>query len=284
MLQGQHPENNIVATVKDVPIVKRPNPLPVKSLHQIEVSSFCSLRCSYCVSPTLERTKVEMTKEHLLSALEHVKYYVRQGTQHELNPCGIGEATEHSHWIEFLEIMRSAVGPDVHIIFATNGLSAAKAGGEELVKAMVPFNPSVFVSLHRPEKARIAAELYQKYGLLKGVSQDPVLNSMDWGGKVAQQGLKQTYVAPCTWQRQGWAMAMADGRVTACCLDGSGAGTIGHVNDPVGSLKTKPYDLCLNCHQEIGIEGFNQRDPKSYGLPTPLPIATTPPATNQDPS
>lgn len=271
MLNGTKPENCAVASVADVIVLRQPFPRPVTSLHQIEISSFCSLRCPYCVSPNLERTKLDMSLEHFQAALDHASYYVAQGTQAELNVAGIGESTEHPHFIEFLKLAREAVGWNANIIFATNGLSISTEksrglGGEELIRAMLPYKPSVFVSIHEPRHARIAIELYEKHGLLKGVSQDPVLNSMDWGGKVEQHGIKQRYVQPCTWIRQGWTMAMADGRVTACCFDGSGEGVVGHVKDPIGSLKTKPWSLCSTCHQEIAVEGYAQR-PVSKKLP-----------------
>jgi hypothetical protein len=264
VLNGTRPENQAVPSIADVPVLKHSYPAKVTSLHQIETSSFCSLRCPYCVSPNLERPKLDLSQDHFLAALDHVSYYVAQGTQHELNLAGIGESTEHPDFINFLRLAREAVGWNVNIIFATNGLSISTGksrglGGEELIRAMVPYKPSVFVSMHEPRHARIAIELYEKHGLLKGVSQDPVLNSMDWGGKVEQHGIKQRYIQPCTWLRQGWTMAMADGRVTACCFDGSGEGVIGHVKDPIGSLKTKPWSLCGTCHQEIGVEGYTQR-------------------------
>ena len=273
MLNGTRPENCPKPTVADVPVLPRAThsfPVPVTSLHQLELSSRCSLTCSYCISPNLERPKREMSLDHFKAALEHVRYYVAQGTQQELNLAGIGESTEHTHFIEFLRLAREAVGWGVNIIFATNGLSVSGGKsnglkGEELVQAMVPYKPSVYVSMHKPERARVACEIYAKHGLLQGVSQDPVLNSMDWGGKVPQQGLKQSYVSPCVWTRQGWSMAMADGRVTACCFDGSGGGVVGHVSDAVGSLKTKPWGLCATCHQEIAVEGYEQRAGSAAG-------------------
>jgi hypothetical protein len=51
--------------------------------------------------------------------------------------------------------------------------------------------------------------------------------------------------------RDGAAVVMADGRVTTCCLDASGGGAIGHVDDQPGTLKTKPWSLCGPCHMTV---------------------------------
>lgn len=46
-------------------------------------------------------------------------------------------------------------------------------------------------------------------------------------------------------------MVMADGRITRCCLDGTGVGVLGHINQDLDSLYTSAYLLCATCDQRV---------------------------------
>ncbi len=230
-------------------------PREITSLHQIEITSRCNLRCVYCPSPNLKRPKVDMNRSTFERALEWAAFYVNKGSQSELNLAGIGESTIHPDFIQYLELARSAMGWGVKIIFATNGLEIARR--PELAQEMAPFKPAVWVSLHRPEKGGMAVQHLQAQGILEGVSIDPSLNANEWAGQVKWKTDNPGGMA-CQWLRGGKIMAMADGRLTTCCLDASGIGVIGDVKDEIGSVETRPYDLCKTCHQTIGVAHWDQ--------------------------
>lgn len=241
-----------------LPLLPISLPRPLTALHQIEITSRCNLRCKYCPSPTLGRPKVDMDVPTFVRALEWARHFVKTGTQRELNLAGIGESTLHPNFVEYVSLARAAVGPVTTLIFATNGL----IHDEAMIRALVPYHPVVWVSLHRPEKAGLALELYQKHGLLGGVSTDPSTNANDWAGQVKWKNSPGNAI-PCPWLRAGHAMAMADGRITTCCLDATGAGVVGHVGLEPGSVAIAPYALCRTCNQEIGVVGYDQ-----YGTTT----------------
>lgn len=238
-----------------LPILRMDLPRRVMAIHQIELTSRCNLRCTYCPSPTLQRPKLDMTMAHFEAALRWVNLFVREGSQKELNLAGIGESTLHPDFIAMLKIARTVVGPDVRLVLATNGLIAT----EELARAFAETNTRVWVSLHRPEKAGLAVALYRRHGVLEGASSDPSVNGNDWAGQV--DWISSGNRIPCQWIRDGKVMVMADGRVTACCLDASGCGVVGHIMDPIPPdlFKTHPYSLCGACYQEIGVHGYDQR-------------------------
>lgn len=233
-------------------------PREIIAVHQLEITSKCSLSCRYCTSPAIvagkypDRKAVDMTRAHYERALEWASYYVRRGTQRELNLAGIGESTIHPEFVDFVRLAREAVGWEIDITFATNGTHHDEA----MVKAIAAYRPKVWVSLHRPEVAGKAVEIYKKHGLLVGFSTDPSLNANDWAGQV--NWFNSGKPLPCPWLRGGWVMAMADGRLTTCCLDAQGIGVVGHVDDPIGSVEVKPYELCKKCYQTIGVEGWDQ--------------------------
>jgi hypothetical protein len=235
-------------------------PREIVSLHQIEITSRCSLKCVYCPSPAIvagkypDRKAVDMTRAHFERALDWAEFYVRRGTQNELNLAGIGESTIHPEFVDFVRLARERLGRGVKLVFATNGTHR----DEEMIRAIAVYNPSVFVSLHRPEVAGPAIELYRKHGLLKGVSVDPSINANDWAGQTKWHSSGNRI--PCQWLRDGKLMAMADGRLTRCCLDASGIGVLGHLDDEIGSLKTNPYALCKACYQDIPDPMWNQKE------------------------
>lgn len=89
----------------------------------------------------------------------------------------------------------------------------------------------------------------QRHGILETYNASAAISSMDWAGQ-----LDWEVTAPasrCEWLAQGWSNILVDGRVSTCCLDASGVGVVGHVDDEIGSLSVKPYSLCQPCHQQV---------------------------------
>lgn len=243
---------------RKLPVLSLAFPRRVTAIRQIEITSRCQLRCSYCPSPQIMkgempgRPALDMTRATFERALAWVSEFVRAGTQPELNLAGIGESTLHPEFADFVRLARGAAGPNLRLILATNGLIA----NEELAELFACERVEVWVSLHRPERAALAVEIYRRAKVLGGVSSDPSLNANDWGGQVKWHNSPDNAL-PCLWLRDGHVMVLADGRTTACCLDATGAGVIGHV-DNLNVSPTKPFTLCKTCHHVIGVEGYEQ--------------------------
>jgi hypothetical protein len=241
-----------------IPVIDLKLPREITTIHQIEVSSRCSLRCVYCPSPSIvagkypNRPALDMSSETFLAALDHVKFFLRRGTQGELNLAGIGESFLNENFLAFAALAREAM-PFGKILLATNGLHLTDENAAELARLKI----RLWISLHRPEKAGLAVQIARKYGIIDGVSGDPALNGDDWAGQVQWPRSYQTEI-PCKWIREGWCMVMADGRVTTCCLDAQGLGVIGHVSDAPGGWRSMPYKLCTTCQQTIAVRGYDQ--------------------------
>jgi hypothetical protein len=244
-------------------VTPRAFPRPLQAVHQIEITSRCNLACVYCPSRDIAagrypgRAALDMTRAVFERSLAWVAYCVRVHGQAELNLAGIGESTLHPEFVEFVTLARRTVGPHAILIFATNGLPPKGVDLETLVRGLAPARPRVWVSLHRPERAARAVELYRRYGLLAGVSTDPATGGNDWAGQVDWPVTGSPL--RCQWLRDGKVMVMADGRITTCCLDAQGCGVVGHVDDPIGALDLRPYALCQGCYQVIGVPTWDQR-------------------------
>jgi hypothetical protein len=231
------------------------NTWPIRSLHQIELTSHCNLRCVYCTSPTLGRPKLDMDEATFERCLHWVRHFVREGTQGDVDMAGIGESTLHPKLPQYLMRVREIVGWERKIVFATNGLLITP----ELVEAMKPAKPWIAVSMHRPEKAKPAIDLLGDVGMLMGASMDLAISAVNWAGQVGWKVTTTEFGNPCPWRHLGWTEAMADGRLTACAFDSDGSGVFGHVNDEPGSVTWKPYRLCRDCHLDTGIDGWRDR-------------------------
>lgn len=221
-------------------------PRPLTSIHQIEVTSFCNLRCVYCPSRNLPKIRGQasqhMTLETFERALEWCKHFEARGsTQGELSLTGIGETLLHPDWKTLIRLAREAL-PGNYLNFSTNGILLDDDACEHLAEHGI----RVWVSLHRPEKAGLAIERAQRHGILDGPNASAATSAFDWGGVV-----DWPVTAPssrCEWLAQGWGNVLVDGRISTCCLDAAGTGVVGHVDDELGSARVKPYDLCSGCH------------------------------------
>lgn len=218
---------------------------PIRAVHQIEMTSRCNLRCRYCTHPTMARAKIDMDDLTYAKAL----LWARQMPGDELNLAGIGESTMHPEFVRNVFLAREAVGPDVRLVLATNGLLMTR----ELAMALKPTGIWVWVSLHRPERAGPAIENLKAAGLLHGVSADAAIDSVDWAGQVKWHVSTRQKGEPCPWVKPGRVFILSDGRVARCCFDATADDVIGTVDDDLTTLQTAPYKLCASCHLDVGV-------------------------------
>lgn len=208
-------------------------------IHQIEITSRCNLACKYCPHPKLQRDKKDMTMFNFMRALEWVTYYDQQGTQPELAITGMGEALLHPHFNAFMRAARKSYTGFLH--FSTNGILFK----EETAELCKDLNIKVFISAHRPELAGPAVEIANKHGLLAGVNTSFVDSALDFAGTVEwNNSAPEQY---CAYQKYGWGMVLADGRINTCCWEPEGINTIGHIMDNIDSVEMQVMPGCKDC-------------------------------------
>jgi hypothetical protein len=239
-------------------------PRLIESVHQVEVSSRCNLRCVYCPSKDLDKPKekggsaremVDISWDHYLAALDWAQWCDSRGTQGEFALTGIGEALLHPRFVEMIAEARRAL-PTNPITFSTNGLLLTP----EICEEIKPYRPQVFVSLHRPEKAKGAVDAATNAGILAGVNASFALEAFDWAGQLDWDVTVPEDSVTCAYLNDGWCVVLADGRITTCCLDATGSGVVGSVTDEPGSLSISPWSGdgplgrkvgCEQCHMNV---------------------------------
>jgi hypothetical protein len=218
--------------------------VPVREIHEIELSSVCNLACKYCPHPKLERPKADMAWETYERTLEHVAYYCRQGTQTEVSLTGIGEAILHPRFVEAVFRLREVI-QGRQITLATNGVALTPALAEVLAR----FRVVTYVSTHRPEKAGVAWNMLKQAGAITGLNTAFVDSSIDWAGQVKWHTAAASH--PCTYLGKGWAVVRQDGSINACCMDAHGKHKLASVWDEPGTLMTRATPLCGACHLTV---------------------------------
>lgn len=197
------------------------------------------------------RPKEDITDALYIRALSIVSRAVLHNGQRELNLAGIGESTMHPYFTDYVAMARTSLGDDVKLVLATNGVAVT----EEMVKDIAKYNPAVWVSLHRPEKAAHAVELFKKYNILHGISVDPSIAAVDWAGQVNWHVSTSVKGQECSWLKDSMAMITAQGDITQCCFDGDNMKVLGNIRDmstnDIFNIDTGAYDLCKNCHLQV---------------------------------
>lgn len=218
--------------------------IPVREIHEIELSSVCSLACVYCPHPTLQREKGHMPWETFERTLEHVAYLCSAGTQTEVSLTGLGEAILHPRFTEAMWRVREVIG-DRMLIISTNGVDVTQELARELAAARV----GVYVSLHRPEVATPAMEMLRRAGCSVGTNVAFVDSALDWAGQVDWH-----VSAPrvqCGYLTKSWAVVRQNGSIDACCMDAHDKYRVATVWDEPGTLLTHATNLCAGCNFSV---------------------------------
>lgn len=219
--------------------------LPVREIHEIELSSVCSLACPYCCHPTLQRPKAHMPWDVFERTLEHIAWLCKAGTQVEVSLTGIGEAILYPRFTEALWMVRKVIG-DRKLIMATNGVDMTP----ELARELAAANCGVYVSLHRPEVATLAMNMLRDAGCPMGTNTAFVDSAMDWAGQV-EWHVSIPKHHTCGYLTNGWAVVRQDGSINACCMDAHGKHKLATVWDAPGTLVTNVIPLCTNCNFKV---------------------------------
>jgi MoaA/NifB/PqqE/SkfB family radical SAM enzyme len=228
-------------------------PRPIRSIHQIEITTHCNLRCRYCPHPVQEVLRQQKAMDMEWRIFDRALDWVcelndrRDDRLAELSLTGIGEALLHPDFVDYVAHARKRLGPAIPLVFSTNGILL----DDEMCKSLAPYRPRINVSLHRMEKAGPAIQVAKKYGLYDMVNPAPAIAAFNWAGAI--DWFVSAPPLMCDYLRYGWGVVLVDGRITTCCLDTAAKGVVGHVDDDFTTLTApgtglKPWgDATIGC-------------------------------------
>jgi hypothetical protein len=190
-----------------------------------------------------------MSEEVFSKSLDWLKFFVRQGTQQELNFFGVGEPLLHPNFLDMLERTRDVMPSYLPLIMNTNGTHVT----ELLVREMKRIGlDKIDITDHDAKTTMEALRVFRKVGIRHGYSRDAITRPNNWGGLVKdwiENEEHQRYPCPCV--GRGQVMIMSDGRVTRCCQDAFARGIICTVWDNLPEFDHTPFTQCLTCHEDI---------------------------------
>lgn len=212
----------------------------ITTVHQIELTSRCNLRCQYCPHSTLRRVKADMGMEVYKAALK----WAQTMESPELSLTGMGEGTLHPQFCEMLRMARKAL-PRTKLLLSTNGIKLT----DEMFTAMRETSTILWISAHRPEIAGRTLQRSLRAGVMTGINNHIVDSGFSWAGQVDWADMAPAHV--CQYLSKGWATVLQNGDVVACCMDAHGLYPFGNVMDAVLPTHIDAMPLCNACHLAI---------------------------------
>jgi hypothetical protein len=226
-------------------------------IYQIELSNYCSLKCSYCPHPGQVREKGLMSVETFRKCI--ALYKLCRNTQ-PLTLHNFGEALLHPKLSEFIAYARDE---GVRVVFFTNGVNPAG----------VPYPREVWQKLAASglEEVNFSAHALSApvfRAIVDGVVRvgrifDPRTSRMGtWGGQVPLVTLgpvrEYPQEGPCLFERRRAFVVLWDGKISACCLDAEGRREELWVDDLLrsGRYEFAPISLCAGCGSMRGEEAL----------------------------
>lgn len=209
----------------------------IRSVHQIELSSRCNLRCKYCPHPKLQREKTDMDWKTFEAAIVWTKSLGGE----ELSFTGMGEAVMHPEFPAMLRYARREL-PGKKFLLSSNGVDVS-AGA---LRAIKDTDTDLYLSPHRPE---VLGDLLKRCGELKIVpyiNQSLVAAGFDWAGQVDWPNLAP--VEGCQYLMNGAAVVLQNGDIVNCCFDAHGLYPVGNVLDDILPKYFTPMAICEGCH------------------------------------
>lgn len=219
------------------------------TIMNIEVSALCNLKCQYCLSRIqnqYRRTGL-MDRSTFEKCVEWVKYFLKKGTQTEVNLFGVGEPTMNSNLTEYTKILRKELPLCINIHTNTNGGYMT----EELAKGLIDAGMNqIDITGHEHSYTAKTLRLFRRLGIKTNLTYDFVIVPNDWAGQV--DWFKSEVNYPCPWLHRGQLFIAWNGDILQCCFDAKATNVLGNIfkNEP-DDIDCKPFGLCEKCHQTL---------------------------------
>lgn len=224
-------------------------------IYQIELSSFCNLKCSYCPHPGMLRSKGHISEATLETALE----WVSASGASQVALHHFGEPLLHPRLSDRLRQV-AAHGLDMQI--STNGVLLERAWDVlRDVSAQIKLMLSVHQWSDDPSKYRLALAAFQRRAEGTNLAILPAYNfdGSDYSFHSWAGGQDVDWDARgCPFVRYNAAVILWDGRIASCCVDHEGQTAVRNIVDADAlSHRTRPWSACATCDVGRRMAGEN---------------------------
>ena len=218
------------------------------AIHNIELTNYCNLKCSYCPHHRMVRPKGHMSADILAKCLEH---YVRRPGLPRLVIHHFGEPLLHPE-LEARLTQIAQAGVDIQM--SSNGLLLQKK-----LPILFAIPCRIFITLSVHQWADQGPEAYFKA-------------LTDWQAQVAGSNLTVTqafnvsqtqfhfhawtggretewdYASHCDFLRDNMGSVLWNGDMVSCCLDCDGESVFANIADiTAANASTRPWRGCRGC-------------------------------------
>lgn len=213
----------------------------MKTIHQIEITAECNLKCRYCTNSQLVREIFRMSEEVFNRCVDVMCSLPEQDIVW-LHGCG--ESLTHPNIRDFVAHIRSSFKGGIKL--STNGILLTPDMSYFLKNQDI----IVHVSLHESSR-RVADNIAYALdlGILQFVSNNPIVQSTNWAGQVDWPN--HALGDQCMWVKDQMGIVLSDGRISGCCVDVNPVKPVADIFDPVQKLietEVLPNRLCDKCN------------------------------------
>jgi len=233
--------------------------MTLRTINNIEVSAICNNACRYCPASEVHKHRPVglMTMDTFEHVLEWIRYFVRQGTQGQVNMYGVGESTLNPLLPDMIRAVRDIVPYRHQVHLNTNANWVDKTTTyvteKEIEYALSLKNAGITqidITAHNHFNTAKAWRIFGIVEIPSKISFDVITRPNNWGGQV--DWFEPIYDAGfCPWIYKGQSNIMWDGGINQCCLDAFGNHIMGTVYDEPHDIEAVPYELCKSCHHKL---------------------------------
>lgn len=216
------------------------------NIYQVELSSYCNMKCSYCPHPSMKRPKGNMSAETLARSIE----LIRSRGRSRIVLHHFGEPLLHPRLGERL---RQVVASGLEMQLSTNGLLL-----ERMWTLLTELDTPVFVmiSIHQwvdqPESEYLRAlEHWTREAEGTCVTVLPAYNLK--GGRYTlhrwAEGQRQAWdVETCPFIEQNFGVVLWNGDIATCCVDHEGITARYNILEAdLSKHVSRPWQACSTC-------------------------------------
>ena len=224
----------------------------MKMIYAIETTSRCNNACPYCPHTKFVRGKRDQDMDD--ATWKRCLYWLdKLGQKTVVHLMLFGEPLLDAKLFDRLKDLKEMGIPTS---LSTNGRLFTSEVAHKLKEAGVE---NLSISPHTPDAEAIIGDIIhestfkvepfysKKYPAKIYVSNGFINAPHNWAGQVNRPPAKYFY--DCHFVHEEKCCILADGRITACCIDAAGVTTMGNVFETdLISLEPQKFPLCDECH------------------------------------